>query len=218
MKFTDNPEITAANMAASDILAGTDTSAAADRKFTLSGLATWALSIFDGLSLAGAAQTVKAALDGLASRLTTVEAGTNTISKYTVETYTGTTLAGTAQTVKAAVDGLVATGSAQVPLSMGGYSATATVFKRAGGCVELTFPDGAGTAFATFTTGGQVGTLPAGFRPSHTIYATGIVRSGWSAVYPIIVRIGNDGTISVYGNQTNVRSCSYIMVTAEFHV
>jgi len=67
MRFTDNAELTAANMANADILAGTDVSASTDKKFTLSGLADWFLNRFTGLSLAGKNQSVKSALDELNS-------------------------------------------------------------------------------------------------------------------------------------------------------
>lgn len=79
MRFTDNAELTAANMATTDILAGTDVSASTDKKFTLSGLADWFLNRFTGLSLAGKNQSVKAALDELNSTLkhTTVEGTSN---------------------------------------------------------------------------------------------------------------------------------------------
>lgn len=218
MKFTDNPEITAANMAASDILAGTDISngPAADRKFTLSGLATWMLTTFTA-SFGGVTRSVKSALDNVVSRLGVVENGTNAISKHAVETYTGAQLAGSYQTVKDAINGIVAASSTSLSLSMGGYSATAYVFKR-GGNVEMTFPDGGGTTFASFTNGGQVGTLPAGYRPSHSIYATGVARRNWDALFPVIVRMTPEGAIYVNGKQTDIRTCNYIMVTAEFHV
>lgn len=69
MRFTDNAELTAANMTNTDILAGTDVSAQTDKKFSLAGLADWFLNRFAGLSLAGQNQSVKAALDGLNSNL-----------------------------------------------------------------------------------------------------------------------------------------------------
>lgn len=216
MKFTDNPEITAANMAASDILAGTDTSAAADRKFTLSGLATWMLTTFTA-SFGGVTRSVKSALDNIASRLGVVENGTNAISKHAVETYTGAQLAGSYQTVKSAINGLVATSSASLNLSMGGYSATAYAFKRASGAVELTFPDGSGATFASYTNGMQVGTLPAGYRPSHSISCAGVARKNWDALYPVIIRVASDGSIYVNGKQADIRQCNYIMSTVEFH-
>ena len=216
MKFTDNPEITAANMDASDILAGTEVSAGADRKFTLSGLATWMLTTFTA-SFGGVTRSVKSALDNVASRLGVVENGTNAISKHAVETYTGAQLAGSYQTVKDAINGIVATSSASFSLSMGGYSATAYAFKR-GGNVEITFPDGGGTTFASFTNGGQVGTLPTGYRPSHAINVAGVARKNWDVLYPIVVRIASTGEIYVNGKQADIRTCNYIMVTAEFHV
>lgn len=67
MRFTDNAELTAANMTNTDILAGTDVSEQTDKKFSLAGLADWFLNRFTGLSLAGNNQSVKAALDGLNS-------------------------------------------------------------------------------------------------------------------------------------------------------
>lgn len=69
MRFTDNAELTAANMTDTDILAGTDVSAQTDKKFSLAGLADWFLNRFTGLSLAGQNQSVKAALDGLNSTM-----------------------------------------------------------------------------------------------------------------------------------------------------
>ncbi len=69
MRFTDNAELTSANMANADILAGTDVSASTDKKFTLSGLADWFLNRFTGLSLAGKNQSVKAAIDELNSTI-----------------------------------------------------------------------------------------------------------------------------------------------------
>lgn len=65
MRFSDNVELTAANMAGDDILAGTDVSVNADKKFALSGLADWFLNRFTGLSLAGSNQSVKSAVDSL---------------------------------------------------------------------------------------------------------------------------------------------------------
>ena len=65
MRFSDNVEMTAANMAGTDILAGTDVSANADKKFSLAGLGDWFLNRFNGLSLAGADQSVKSAIDSL---------------------------------------------------------------------------------------------------------------------------------------------------------
>ena len=65
MRFSDNVELTAANMADTDILAGTDVSVDGDRKFSLAGLGDWFLNRFTGLSLAGANQSVKSAIDGL---------------------------------------------------------------------------------------------------------------------------------------------------------
>lgn len=215
MRFTDNPEITAANMDASDILAGTEVSAGADRKFTLSGLATWALSIFNGLTLAGAAQTVKAAIDSLASRLTTVEAGTNTISKYALETYSGTSLGGAAQSVKSAIDSLFASGSSTFTFSLGGWNISTPIVKR-GRVVEWTIGSG-GTAFASFTPGSTVGTIPAGYRPSTMIIGSGFCRTeaGWTAVTmaPIQFVITSDGVIKAYGNQAAIRACSYLWFT-----
>lgn len=41
MRFSDNSELTAANMASSDILVGTDVSTGDDKKFTLDGLGDW---------------------------------------------------------------------------------------------------------------------------------------------------------------------------------
>lgn len=70
MRFTDNAAITTDNMATDDILAGTDVSASADKKFSLANLANWFLNKFTGLSLAGSQQTVKSALDSLNSNLT----------------------------------------------------------------------------------------------------------------------------------------------------
>ena len=75
MRFTDNAELTAANMANADILAGTDVSASTDKKFTLSGLADWFLNRFTGLSLAGKNQSVKSALDELNSTTVSITAG-----------------------------------------------------------------------------------------------------------------------------------------------
>ena len=75
MRFTDNAELTAPNMENADILAGTDTSAGADKKFALSGLADFFLNRFTGLTLAGSAQTVRNALDGLNVRVTALESG-----------------------------------------------------------------------------------------------------------------------------------------------
>lgn len=69
MRFTDNASITSANMASDDILAGTDVSASADKKFSLANIADWLLNKFNGLSLAGSQQTVKSALDSLNSNL-----------------------------------------------------------------------------------------------------------------------------------------------------
>lgn len=69
MRFTDNAAITTDNMATDDILAGTDVSASADKKFSLANLANWFLNKFTGLSLAGSQQTVKSALDSLNSNL-----------------------------------------------------------------------------------------------------------------------------------------------------
>lgn len=76
MRFTDNASITSANMANDDILAGTDVSASADKKFSLANIADWLLNKFNGLSLAGSQQTVKSALDSLNSNITNLSSGT----------------------------------------------------------------------------------------------------------------------------------------------
>lgn len=67
MRFSDNVELTAANMAGTDILAGTDVSADADKKFSLAGLGDWFVSRYNGQTLAGSSQSVKSAIDGLNS-------------------------------------------------------------------------------------------------------------------------------------------------------
>lgn len=179
MRFTDNPELNYSNMDGADILAGTDVSVSptADRKFTLAGLAKWLL-----------------------------------------ETYAGSTIAGSAQSIKAAIDGIVAKSGTTVAVSIGGYSSTAYFNDRGGGRIEVTLPDGGGTAFASFVNGGQIGTAPAGYRPSHTIYTSGVARNGWTDVYPVVLRIGSDGTMQLYGRQADVRACNYIMLTAVYNV
>lgn len=63
MRFTDNASISASAMDDADILAGTDVSDSSDKKFTLGNLGAWFLSTYAGQTLAGAAQTVKAAID-----------------------------------------------------------------------------------------------------------------------------------------------------------
>lgn len=63
MRFTDNSELTTANMDSSDILAGTDVSSGNDKKFTLSGLATWFIESFTGSTLAGSSQSVQSAIN-----------------------------------------------------------------------------------------------------------------------------------------------------------
>lgn len=50
-------------MADADILAGSDVSTSNDKKFTLANLGAWFLSTYAGQMLAGAAQSVKAAID-----------------------------------------------------------------------------------------------------------------------------------------------------------
>lgn len=92
MRFTDNASITSANMANDDILAGTDVSASADKKFSLANIADWLLNKFNGLSLAGSSQTVKSALDSLNSNLSHfVMPSNNAIpSGTTVEQYADT--------------------------------------------------------------------------------------------------------------------------------
>lgn len=80
MRFTDNASITSANMANDDILAGTDVSASADKKFSLANIADWLLNKFNGLSLAGSQQTVKSALDSLNSNLMHADRGTIAIT------------------------------------------------------------------------------------------------------------------------------------------
>lgn len=63
MRFTDNASISTSAMDDADILAGTDVSDGVDKKFTLGNLGAWFLSTYVGQTLAGAAQTVKAAID-----------------------------------------------------------------------------------------------------------------------------------------------------------
>lgn len=75
MRFTDNSELTAANMAGSDILAGTDVSTATDKKFTLSGLAKWFIETYTGSTIGGSAQSVKAAVDKAIPKPTSATTG-----------------------------------------------------------------------------------------------------------------------------------------------
>lgn len=65
MRFSDNVELTAVNMAGDDILAGTDVSVNADKKFALSGLADWFLNRFTGLSYDGGTKSVKEAFEAV---------------------------------------------------------------------------------------------------------------------------------------------------------
>ena len=76
MRFSNKTELTAANMAASDILAGTDVSSGDDKKFTLSGLADWFLTRNTALSMAGQNQSVQTAIDSINTRLIVVESAT----------------------------------------------------------------------------------------------------------------------------------------------
>ena len=63
MRFTDNSELTTANMAGADILAGTDVSSGDDKKFTLSGLAAWYVETYNGSTLAGTSQSLQTAIN-----------------------------------------------------------------------------------------------------------------------------------------------------------
>lgn len=82
MRFSDNVELTAANMADADILAGTDVSADADKKFSLAGLGEWFLNRYNGQTLAGASQSVKSAIDGIETDIGTLSFSGQTLYNY----------------------------------------------------------------------------------------------------------------------------------------
>lgn len=119
MRFTDNAAITTDNMATDDILAGTDVSASADKKFSLANLANWFLNKFTGLSLAGSQQTVKSALDSLNSNLMHLDLGVAIPNGADLDSYTtvGTYYCGSAS---------IAASLSHCPISTVGFKMTIT--------------------------------------------------------------------------------------------
>lgn len=141
-----------------------------------------------------------------------VKATAANFAKYVIESYNGSTIAGSAQTVKDALD-LLNSKSTSVALTIGSVSSNATVRKRAEVCV-LPVSIGNGTALSSFTSGMIIGELPAGFRPVSSIYAVVLGRTTgvWaSADYtPITVNVTTDGSIKIYGKDSDIKVCQYI--------
>lgn len=103
----------------------------------------------------------------------------------------------------------------------GSTRATATA-RRRGNTVNIVCTGGAGSAFSNFTSGVQIGTLPAGFRPSTSMVFAGFARTSgaWASAtyYPIILGVGTNGAVDLRGNQTNIRTCTYLEVDACYAV
>lgn len=134
------------------------------------------------------------------------------VAKYVIESYNGSTIAGSAQSVKSALDPLEHD-SESVAFAIGSISQNNTVQKCGGVCV-VPVAVGNGTAFSSFSSGMTIATLPSGFRPDGTRYGVVLARTvgSWASAsyYPLTVSAGSDGTVKLWGNETNAKTCQYL--------
>ena len=111
--------------------------------------------------------------------------------------------------------------TSSVSLSFGGGTATMTARKK-GNVVYFNPSIGNTSKFASASSGDSLGTLPSGYRPSVELYIPIAMRTSgtWASAtyYPCYLRIQTNGTMSIYGNTTNIRACTNIAGSVCFPV
>lgn len=125
------------------------------------------------------------------------------------------TLGGSAQTVQAALASLTDNTSTTTTVTIGGVSDTVNIVKR-GNVVDMSFTFGTGTTFSSFAAGDTIATLPSGYRPSHTVYATMLASYTSAAYYPVIIRASSDGAVVMSGTASDIKGCRYLQGTLQF--
>ena len=95
----------------------------------------------------------------------------------------------------------------------GSIKATLT-YQRKGNVITGSITAGTGSAFSSFTSGVSLGTLASGFIPSYTqyFYISARTSGAWASAtyYDAVLCINSNGDVQIYGNQTNIRTCTYM--------
>lgn len=112
-----------------------------------------------------------------------------------------------------AINSKTAPTTQSVTLTIGTTSNSMTV-QKFGKVVVLPIVMTNTNGFSDFTSGAAIGTLPEGYRPSSSRYGIIACRDTgmWaSANYAnIVVAIEPDGSIKLYGNETEIKASKYI--------
>ena len=117
----------------------------------------------------------------------------------------------------------VAYDSATVGLTLGTVSQNYTI-KKFGRVAVLSVNMGStsGTPFSGIENNPTIGTIPEGFRPSGTqqVWAAGQARTSgaWATAnyFPIVCGIQTDGTVKIYGNTENLKTCQFVTFSVTY--
>lgn len=114
------------------------------------------------------------------------------------------------------LDKIITMDSRDIPITVSGISANYTVYKTYN-TASLSFLFGTGTAFSSLTGSDIIGTLPEGYRPKGGRYFPAVAKDagawGTAKYYDALVAIDQNGTISLRGNSTNLKTCKYLMAS-----
>lgn len=102
-------------------------------------------------------------------------------------------------------------------VTLGTVTETYTI-KKYGRVATLSMNIGStsGTPFSGISDNPTLGTIPNGFRPSGSaqVFSTGQARTSgaWASAtyYPVVVGVQTDGTLKIYGNTNNIKTCQFV--------
>lgn len=207
MSTTTISELPALTPASGTVVYGENSSQSG--KIDVDAVSNYALTSYNGATLAGSAQTPKAAIDGLNTKIGSTTMGT-----------TATTITGAIAEHESDISTLNGNSAASLTLSYAGVTQSVSAYKR-GMIVEIPVNiTVSGSTFSTATGYDLICTIPSGYRPALTVdcpvFARGVGSWATATYYPANIRIGSNGEMYVLGNATNLQNCSALTGTVIF--